>query len=421
MNAKTKIVLIDQAVAFGGSIVVLAHLLKFLDHERYSCVLVTAMPQEVLSSLFDSNVRIVRLKPTLDYRSRSAMSEKFQLLGKLGTRLGGYCFTLLSFTGNLRYRWHLWRLLRRERPQLVHINNNCFFSAEVCALMGQPYIFHYHGLTDAPLSTWRRWVLSRAARFVSISQFVTRIHERHRAPNFQPVETVLNPAPRPVDLAPEQLAAVKQRWLPRADAVVIGIFGRLVGWKGQLEFLQAFKTARERFPDSVALVVGDASDLGKNYELMLRQWVADNRLTEAVVFTGYSSDVGPLYQICDIVVHASIEPEPFGLVIVEALSAGPAVIASSLGAGPEIVAHGVTGLIADPRSPHELAGALTTLLADPQLRRKLAFAGKTHARQLYAPERFAGAIDGVYQSVTGGLRRAQGQEEVVARKVTSSS
>jgi glycosyltransferase involved in cell wall biosynthesis len=290
--------------------------------------------------------------------------------------------------------------------------------------MGQPYIFHYHGLTDAPLSAWRRWVLSRAARFVSISQFVTRIHERHRGPNFQPVETILNPAPRPVDLAAEQLAAVRQRWLPKADAVVIGIFGRLVGWKGQLEFLQAFKTARERFPESVALVVGDASDLGKNYELMLRQWVADNGLTEAVVFTGYSSDVGPLYQICDIVVHASIEPEPFGLVIVEALSAGPAVIASSLGAGPEIVADGVTGLIADPRSPHELAGALTTLLADPQLRRKLALAGKTHARQLYAPERFAAAIDAVYQSVTGGLRRVQGQEDVAARadrKVTSSS
>jgi glycosyltransferase involved in cell wall biosynthesis len=396
---KTKLVFVDQAVAFGGSIVVLAHLLKFLDRERYTCVLVTAMPQNVLASLFDGGVKVVPLKPALDYRDRSEMTQKFQWLGKLGIRVAAYGFTVLSFSGNLRYRWQLWQLLRRERPQLVHINNNCFFSAETCAIAGQPYVFHYHGLSERPLSAWRRWVLSKAARFISISQYTSRIAERYRGANFRAITTIPNPALPPLDLSDAERAAVKRRWITNSEALVIGIFGRLVDWKGQLQFLQAFQTVRARFPDIVALVVGDASDLGKHYESRLRTWVSDNQLNDAVVFTGYISDVGPLYDICDIVVHASIEPEPFGLVIVEAMSAGAAVVASPLGAAPEIVEHGVTGLIADPRSPDALAQALLSLLSDPDLRKRLAAAAKLHAREKYAPQRFAAAVDTVYREV----------------------
>ena len=398
-NGKTKLVFVDQAVAFGGSIVVLAHLLKFLDRDRYSVMLVTAMPQNILTTLFDAGVTIVPLKPALDYRDRGEITQKLEWLGKPGTRLGAYWFTLLSFGGNLLYRWKLWQLLRRERPSLVHINNNCFFSAEICAIVGQPYVFHYHGLSDRPLTAWQRWVLSKAVRFISISNYTSRIAERYRGRHFQAINTIPNPAPPPLDLAAADRGAEKRRWIANPDAVVIGIFGRLVDWKGQLQFLQAFKKIRGRFPDSVALVVGDASDLGKNYESRLRAWVTDNGLADAVVFTGYISDVRPLYAICDIVVHASIEPEPFGLVIVEAMSAGAAVIASSLGAAPEIVTHDVTGLIVDPRSPDALAQALATLLGDPELRKRLAAAGKLHAREKYAPERFAAAVDAVYQEV----------------------
>jgi glycosyltransferase involved in cell wall biosynthesis len=156
---------------------------------------------------------------------------------------------------------------------------------------------------------------------------------------------------------------------------------------------------RAHDPNTVALIVGDASDLGENYETLLRNWVAENDLRDSVVFTGYCADVGPLYQVCDIVVHASIEPEPFGLVIVEAMSAGAAVIASKLGAGPEIIQAGVTGLTADPRSPDELANSIFKLLDDKELRRKVALAGKMHAREKYAPQRYAAAMDAVYQRV----------------------
>jgi glycosyltransferase involved in cell wall biosynthesis len=389
-----KIVFIDQAIAFGGSIVVLAHLLRFIDRRRYDPVLVTPMSEEVLRDLFAPDVRIKRVNWKHDYRVREKFIAPFRRWR--ATRIGAYLFTLLSLKSNVHYRLRLWRILRAERPHLVHVNNNAWHGAEVCALSGIPFLWHFHGLNpDDRLSGWRRWVLRKAIRFVSISEYTANQAGEYRQQGFAPIEIIPNPAPKPADAASAALLELRRRWGIPADATVVGIFGRLVRWKGQLEFLDAFSLIRRDFPRAVALVVGDASDLGDEYESQLRAW-AGKELPEQVIFTGYCADVGPLYQMCDIVVHASIAPEPFGLVIVEAMSAGAAVVASKHGAGPEIIADGETGLIVDPRRREELAGALRKLLEDPGLRAHLASQGKAYARAKFDPERFASSMGELY-------------------------
>jgi len=396
---RRKVIFVDQAVAFGGSIVVLAHLVRFLDQERFEPVLITLMPPEVLRDLFDPSVRIHRLKFSANYTERDKFVARFRRFGWLAHRLGAYVFTLKSFGSDCAYRWRLWRVLRAERPDLVHINNNAPHAAEVCALAGIPFIWHFHGLPSGHhLSPWGSWVLRKARRFVSISEYTSSLADEYRRPGFQPIDVIPNPAPKTVDAPATQLLELRRRWGIRPDAVVIGIFGRLVRWKGELEFLRAFNEVRREFPNAVALVVGNASDLGQEYEADLRAFVGQD-LRDSVVFTGYTADVVPLYQMCDIVVHASIEPEPFGLVIVEAMSAGAAVVASQLGAGPEIVADGETGLVVDPRRPELLADALRRLLSNAELRSRLAKRGKDYAREKFDPGRYAFALGELYTSL----------------------
>lgn len=393
---RRKVVFVDQAVAFGGSIVVLAHLVRFLDRERFEPVLVTLMPPDVLRDLFDPQVRIHRLDYRADYTRRDRFLTRFRRFGPLVNRLGAYLFTLLSLGSDIAYSVRLWRVLRAERPDLVHINNNALHAAEVCAVAGIPFLWHFHGLPPGErLSAWRRWVLRRARRFVSISEYVSSLAGEYRRPGFQPIDVIPNPAPRMVDAPATELLELRRRWKIRPDALVIGIFGRLVRWKGQLEFLRAFGAVRHEFPNAVALIVGNASDLGQEYEAELRACVS-RELCDSVVFTGYTPDVVPLYQMCDIVVHASIEPEPFGLVIVEAMSAGAAVVASQLGAGPELVADGETGLVVDPRRPDLLANALRRLLGNAGLRARLARQGKDYARAKFDPGHYALSLGELY-------------------------
>jgi glycosyltransferase involved in cell wall biosynthesis len=81
----------------------------------------------------------------------------------------------------------------------------------------------------------------------------------------------------------------------------------------------------------------------------------------------------------DAVLHASIRPEPFGLVVVEAMALGRAVVASRLGGPSEIVSEG-TGLLFDPSRPEELSFLLAQLHEQPALRARLGAAGRERAR-----------------------------------------
>src|SRR5216683_590368 len=99
-----KVVFVDQAVAFGGSIMVLAHLIRYIDRRRYDPVLITLMPDDVLSDLFDPQLRIKRLRWKYDYRIREKFIARFRRFGPVALRLGAYLFTVLSLKSNLQYR-----------------------------------------------------------------------------------------------------------------------------------------------------------------------------------------------------------------------------------------------------------------------------------------------------------------------------
>jgi glycosyltransferase involved in cell wall biosynthesis len=99
---------------------------------------------------------------------------------------------------------------------------------------------------------------------------------------------------------------------------------------------------------------------------------------------GYRRDVPALMKAVDIVVHASIEPEPFGRVVVEGMFAERPVVAARGGGVAEIIADGVDGLLTAPNDPEALAMALRSLLCDPIRARALAVAGREKAERLFS-------------------------------------
>ena len=145
--------------------------------------------------------------------------------------------------------------------------------------------------------------------------------------------------------------------------------GRLVPWKGQKEFLQAFARVARQLPGIRALIVGDDIEkLNGAYVEELHSLIRQEGLSERVFCTGNIKDIHNLVAAVDIVVHSSTEPEPFGLVVTEAMALAKPVVAANHGATAEIVEHGRTGLLADPRNTQELAAAIARLATDRSLR-----------------------------------------------------
>jgi glycosyltransferase involved in cell wall biosynthesis len=158
-----------------------------------------------------------------------------------------------------------------------------------------------------------------------------------------------------------QVDAYRQKFSPD-NAPLIGIFGRICHWKGQDVFLEALT----EIPFARGVIVGDAYFGEDEYFKSLQDYVAQNGLTDRVVFAGHLHDVPTAMAACDVVVHASTDPEPFGLVIVEAMLSNVPVVVSDAGGAREIVMENETGFRTKPGDAHALAEAIVTYLNNPQ-------------------------------------------------------
>jgi glycosyltransferase involved in cell wall biosynthesis len=124
------------------------------------------------------------------------------------------------------------------------------------------------------------------------------------------------------------------------------------------------------------------------------------RLDGRIGFTGFVNDAAAAFRALDIVVHASVAPEPFGLAVAEAFACGRAVVASR-GAGVfEIIRENEDALAHTPGDAKELAAALVRLAADAALRQKLGAAARMTAENSFTRARLADDLMRVFDSVT---------------------
>ena len=126
----------------------------------------------------------------------------------------------------------------------------------------------------------------------------------------------------------------------------IGIFGCLVDWKGQGVFLKAAKILiHERgILDCSFFIIGDVPNDNNNFKYDLIDLANKLGIAQHVQFLGYRNDVLALMNKMDVVIHASVEPEPFGMVIIEAMAVGKPVIATNMGGPLEIIEDGIKGI-----------------------------------------------------------------------------
>ena len=146
--------------------------------------------------------------------------------------------------------------------------------------------------------------------------------------------------------------------------------------KGFRYLLRAFALVREQFTDARLLVVG-RGDVGRYREFL------DRHEVRGVEFVGFidNADLPRYYVSCDIFCAPSTKGESFGLVLLEAMASGRAVVASRIPGYAGVIEHGREGWLVPPQDPTALALALVRILADREFRAGLAEAGRRKAQQ----------------------------------------
>jgi phosphatidylinositol alpha-mannosyltransferase len=206
--------------------------------------------------------------------------------------------------------------------------------------------------------------------------------------------------PNGVDVERYQRAVPIARWQDGVKNVLF--LGRLEPRKGIVELLKAYRILRKTGCDCRLLVVGSGP-----LEREARRYVATRRLG-GVEFLGRVSDdeKAQLFKTADVYAAPATGRESFGIVLLEAMAAGTAIVASDIHGYKGVVRRGEDALLVPPRDHRALAAALARLLADPELRARLGRVGAERA-QGFSWERVTAKVDDYYGFV---IRRLAAQD-----------
>jgi len=330
-------------------------------------------------------------------------------LARLGDARSRFWVTLVSLLKGIwstaLYSRRLARTIRRIAPEIIHTNG---FKMHLLGAWVRPrgtaLVWHIHDYVGS------RRLMSRLLRLFVKCCTVVIANSRSVASDLRAILPTARIVPiyNAVDLnrfTPQgtnlDLDEIAQLSAAPEGTVRVGLLATFARWKGHKVFLQAMSRL-----SSVPLVRGYVIG-GPIYQTDGSQWSMRelqeeaNRLglAERVGFTGFLENTPSAMRSLDILVHASTEPEPFGMVIIEGMACGKPVIASRAGGACELFVDGEDALAHSPGDAQALADQIRRLVSDERLRHTLGRAGRATAERMFHRTRLAGELLKVYREI----------------------
>ncbi|CCW35376.1 glycosyltransferase [Chthonomonas calidirosea] len=383
-----RVLFIDHTAQLGGGEVALLRLTQAFDRSRVAPHVLlfsdgplhTKLEQaQVPVELFELNTQIVDMRREAS-RPRSLLQPN---------RLGA----VLSAIGRLA------RFLRTKPFDVVHTNSlkADLIGGFAARLAHIPLVWHVHDRIEAdylPKNTVR--ILRLLAR--TLPTFVV-------ANSAATLQTLHLPKQKPSDVI---YCGIPDDWvqppyppppLCGKSQVRIGLMGRITKWKGQHIYLAAAAKVLQRYPQTQFEIIGSALFGDQPYFVELQSEVARLQLDERVVFRGFQEDTKAVLSDLDILVHASIIPEPLGQVVLEGMALGRAVVATAGGGVLEVVVPNQTGLLVPMGDAEAMAEAILCLLSDPSLAQTMGEQARHHVGEHFTMSAMAERVTAIYETV----------------------
>lgn len=344
----------------GGSHQALYDLVRLLDRTRYEPVVLFYQDNPFAAKLRDEGAEVhlydeVRAREREIRQSGRRVAKLVDMAGAVGRRAA---------------------FLRANRIDLVHVNNSPKVGNDdwlpAARLLKIPCIAHAMGDAGGETGWMKRLLFRSFDHVIPISQYLFESMERA---GYRPDR--LDLIYLGVDLERFRARVRRTRAEVRAelgineDRVLVVMVGNVREWKGQHVVLAALSRVPPEVRERLHVAfVGAAAEGDRGYKESLDEMVARWDLGPTVRFLGGRSDVPDLLNAADVALHASVKPEPFGLVVTEAMALGKAVVAANRG-GPAEVVTPESGITFDAAAPEELASILVRLAGDAPLRQRM--------------------------------------------------
>jgi glycosyltransferase involved in cell wall biosynthesis len=286
----------------------------------------------------------------------------------------------------------LYGFLRRRKPAVVHTINlwSHIFAGVAARLAGRPVVWHLQDIVS-PGSGFGlyRLLLLLGARYIPNHILCPSPRVASQFSQWTGYEHKLGLLGNIIDV--NKFAPAKQKApVVTSSSLKIGTSARLTPWKGQETALRAARLLKQQSVDFIWYFAGDEGLGSKGYGQYLRD------LTQAWGL----EDMPAFYRSLDVLVHPSVEPDPFPVTIGEALASGLPVILSS-GGGADHLVEAAGGILVPPKAPEAIAEALVQLVETPETMTRMSKNARIFAERNFDIDSYVETLATLYQSLAG--------------------
>jgi len=302
------------------------------------------------------------------------------------------------------------KLIEQYGVHIVHVRSRAPAWSAYWACQKSKMPVRFMTTCHAPYNISGEWkrkynaIMTRGERVIAISEMVTN----YLTENYHIDPSIIRLIPRgiaiekfhPTAVTPQRLIELSNKWRIPDGANIIMLPGRLTRWKGHHVLIDAMAKIGRK--DLFAVIIGD--DQGRSeYRKELEDSIETKGLSEQIRIVSHCNDMPAAYMLATVVVSASIEPEGFGRIPVEAQAMGRPIIGTAHGGALETIKAGQTGWLVEPGDPIALSRAIEDALDLNQGQRAmLATRAMAHVVDHFTKEQMLNKTMNVYAELLRG-------------------
>ncbi len=391
-KATKKVIFIEHNINIGGSVISLLNMAKLIK-ENYEVIIYCFKGSKFINLYKRAELKVYELPFKIFEKSMLFLVINLLWLPR-GKRLILEMFKMIFYTLPIMFKFY--RLFKKEQPDLIHVNNSLRFNrAEILAAYFAriPCICHVRQIHRC---TWiDLWVARNVSCFIAVSQAVKQNYIKWGIPEDR-IELLYNASDlnlfKPYCKAGQ--IRLRQHLGLNENYIYILAAGRLISKKGFEYLFQVLAEVIYEYPHVRALIVGEGPDSDH-----LQNLVQKLSLKDYIFFIGCVDNMQDYYNLVDIVVQYSVEPDPFPRVVIEAMACGRPVIGSNSGGIGEAIDDGKTGLLIPLGDVNSLKNALMKLIDDANKRTEMGINARKKAEQLYDIKKYADKLYKIYKEI----------------------
>ena len=302
-----------------------------------------------------------------------------------------------------RALWKTLRLLRRERPDVIH--THMLFADLVGQIAGRmanirKRVYTRHSANENRKYHNKQWmdklVNSMATHIVAISENVRRILVEEEGADPKKIRLIHHGFDMQgfANVPTGEIESLTKKYNPNGRRPVIGVIARYVHWKGLQYIIPAFESVLQQYPNAYLLLANAKSGSYKmEVDRLLSTLPADSYFE-----IEFENNLFALYRLFDVYVHTPIDPEleAFGQTYVEALAAGVPSVFTLSGIAKEFIQHGMNALVVDFKNAEQIHQSMTRILEDDKLRNALTTQGRTDVEKKFSIAQQITSLESLY-------------------------